>query len=265
MTVDLVTGAARGMGRSCAELLARPDRTLVVSDIDAAALTEAATALGAEPFPCDVSDPDAVAALATHVATLGPLRTVVHAAGISPTMAAWDRIWAVDLRGSALLLDALRPQVVPGSVAICFASMSAELITRTGDPAIDAVLDDPLGDDLIARVAALGDPNLQDPGMAYAWAKRGVVRLCRREAIAWGPLGGRVCSVSPGIINTEMGQAELADNPTMTMMLERTPLGRPGEAIEVAKVVAFLASPEAAYVTGIDVRVDGGTVPGLLG
>jgi NAD(P)-dependent dehydrogenase (short-subunit alcohol dehydrogenase family) len=150
-------------------------------------------------------------------------------------------------------------------VAICFASMAAELITTTGDPAIDAVLDEPLADDLVARVAALDDADLRDSGMAYAWAKRGVVRLCRREAIAWGPLGGRVCSVSPGIINTQMGQAELAEEPAMQLMLDRTPLGRAGEAIDVARVVAFLASPEAAYVTGIDVRVDGGTVAGLRG
>jgi NAD(P)-dependent dehydrogenase (short-subunit alcohol dehydrogenase family) len=180
-------------------------------------------------------------------------------------MAAWDRIWEVDLRGSALLLDALRPQVGPGTVAICFASMAAELVTVAGDPAIDAVLDEPLAEDLVARVAALEDPSVREPGSAYAWAKRGVVRLCRREAIAWGPLGGRVCSVSPGIINTEMGQAEMAEEPAMRMMLERTPLGRLGEAIDVARVVAFLASPDAAYVTGIDVRVDGGTVTGLRG
>lgn len=265
MTVDLVTGAARGMGRACAELLARPDRTLVLTDIDGGPLADAAAALGADATPCDVSDADSVAALATYIAERGTLGTVVHAAGISPTMAPWDRIWDVDLRGTALLLDALRPQVVPGSVAICFASMAADLITDTGDPIIDAVLDDPLAEDLIARVAALDDPSVREPGSAYAWAKRGVVRLCRREAIAWGPLGGRVCSVSPGIINTEMGQAELAAESTMQYMLAKTPLGRLGEAIEVARVVAFLASSDAAYVTGIDVRVDGGTVTGLRG
>ena len=265
MTVDLVTGAARGMGRACAELIATPGRTLVLSDIDEVALAEAATALGGEAIPSDVSDPASVSALVRRLAAAGPLGTVVHAAGISPTMATWDRIFDVDLRGTALLLDALRPHVVPGSVAVCFSSMSADMVASIAAPEIDAVLDEPLAPDLTERLAALDNPGLLDPGIAYSFAKRGVVRLCRREAVAWGPLGGRVCSVSPGIIDTGMGRAELAQQEMMATILERTPLGRMGEPIDVARVVAFLASDDAAYVTGIDVRVDGGSVPGFLG
>ncbi|MFM8303031.1 MAG: SDR family oxidoreductase, partial [Actinomycetota bacterium] len=103
----------------------------------------------------------------------------------------------------------------------------------------------------------------EDPGVAYAYAKRGVQRLVRRTAIAWGPAGGRINSMSPGLIDTPMGRQEFSQQPAMATMLERTPLGRQGRADELAAVVAFLCGPEASYVSGSDVLVDGGCTAGV--
>ncbi len=101
--------------------------------------------------------------------------------------------------------------------------------------------------------------------MAYAWAKRGVQRLVCREAVRWGRAGGRICSVSPGIIDTPQGRQEAAAQPLMAALVNNTPLGREGRAEEVAAVVAFLLSDEASYVSGCDVLVDGGVCAAVAG
>jgi NAD(P)-dependent dehydrogenase (short-subunit alcohol dehydrogenase family) len=265
MGTIVVTGAARGMGLACARRLRSGDDQLVLADLDETALRDVCAELGAIPVACDVTDRRSVVRLADEAARHEPVRAIVHAAGISPTMATWDRICDVDLRGTALVLEALDPLVGAGSAAVCFASTAAPLVAGNGDPTIDAVLDDPGADDLLARLDALGDPRITDPTGAYGWSKRGVIRLVRRTAIAWGPRRARINSVSPGLIDTPMGQEELSGQPVMGAVVAHTPLGRLGLASEVADLVAFLLSEQASYITGSDVVIDGGMVPGFLG
>src|SRR5207247_11264664 len=112
---------------------------------------------------------------------------------------------------------------------------------------------------VLDRVAARVD----DSGLAYAWAKHGVIRAAARAALTWGRRGGRVNSVSPGLIDTGMGRQEFEAQPFMQVMLDNTPLGRLGEADEVAAVVAFLVSDDASFISGVDILVDGGGLEGL--
>jgi NAD(P)-dependent dehydrogenase (short-subunit alcohol dehydrogenase family) len=87
-----------------------------------------------------------------------------------------------------------------------------------------------------------------------------VLRLARRTGAAWGSRGVRVCSLSPGIVDTPMGRQESERTPFMADMIKMTPIARDGRADEIAAVVGFLCSDAASYMTACDVLVDGGFV-----
>jgi NAD(P)-dependent dehydrogenase (short-subunit alcohol dehydrogenase family) len=269
VSVTIITGAGGGMGRACVERF-RGDRLLLV-DVDEV-LLEGAQRLAPE-ATCIVADLGArgpVDALVRQAVAAGGLHRLVHLAGVSPMMDDAARILEVDLVGTAALLDGLVATAGPGSVAICIASIAAHLLPVA--PGVQAVLDDPLGPDLPARLEhALGSP--LTPGTAYALAKHGVVRVCQRSAVPWGRRGARVVSVSPGLVDTAMGQLELRDNPGKQALIGRTPVPAPphdggseelpGRTADIADAVEFLAGPRARFISGCDVRVDGGLVAAL--
>lgn len=242
------------MGKACAERMTGGGATVIAVDLDEPELE------GVVGVCCDISDPASVNCLVEEVRRHGEFRCLVHAAGISPTMADPRRIFEVDLVGTQLLLDAFEPVVEPGSSAVCFASSASYQVALAAfDPALDSFVEDPLTDGFLDRADGL----FSDSGMAYAWAKRGVVRAAARAAVEWGRRGGRVNSVSPGLIDTGMGRQEFEAQSIMQVMLDATPLRRLGRPEEVAEVVAFLVSDNASFISGIDVLIDGGGLEGL--
>jgi NAD(P)-dependent dehydrogenase (short-subunit alcohol dehydrogenase family) len=269
MTVGIATGAARGMGEACAARMVDLVDTLLVVDRDEAGLVAVAETLAAggkakvEPFVLDLGDRHAITRLVARARGLGPLRAVSHAAGVSPTMADWREIMTVDLVGTAVLVDACRPIATDGTAVVCFASISASLALPDADLPADAALDEPLREDFLERIREAVGPDVEDPGMAYTWAKRGVHRLVRRQAVLFGQIGARICSVTPGIIDTPMGRQEADAHDVMAMLVQASALAREGRPEEVAAGVAFLLSDEARYITGIDLTVDGGVVAAI--
>jgi NAD(P)-dependent dehydrogenase (short-subunit alcohol dehydrogenase family) len=239
----VVTGAASGIGRACAELLAASGRAVALWDLNQDAACRLADELGAEHgvatvgLQVDVADPAAIhmAAAASREA-IGAIGGLVHAAGMVLQMPvadteveAWDRLMNVNLRALLLAVQALLPD-----------------LEQTGHGAVVGIasINAKLGNGLIP---------------AYSASKGGMISLVRSLADDLGQRGVRINSVSPGQIRTPMLQPSVDALPAGSFE-RRILLGRLGEPREVANAVAFLLSDLASYITASELVVDGGNI-----
>lgn len=256
----LVIGAGSGMGRAAAQELATRGYNLVVADIDAGKLGELVDELQAQSGEVDLTDRSALEALASRH---GPIDALVITAGLSMAMGSFERIMSVNLVGTATALDVFLPHMREGGAAVCLASIAGHTLPPLGDK-IDALLDSPADPGFIRALRSALPEKMAIPGMAYGLSKRGLLMLVRRLAQPFGKAGVRICSISPGCIDTPMGNMEMASSPSAQKAVALGPVPRVGQPSEVAKAIAFLASPDASYITGCDLLVDGGWVGSIV-
>ena len=259
MTTNVVIGAGSGMGEAVAKQLAREPRRLVLADLNLDAAQRVADGLEGdiEVVRCDIGVRADIEALA---ATVGSLGRLVLTAGLSPTMAPGRRIHEINLIAPTVLLEVFLPLAGPGSVCVLFSSMAGHAVPAV-EP-LDAIIDHPLSPAYFDDLAALG-VDADEPGGAYGISKRGLMRLVQRECLTWGKRGARLVTISPGIVDTPMGRQEKAQQPVMAGLVANSALGRELSADELANVAVFAASDAASALTGTDILVDGGAVPGM--
>ncbi|WP_219214360.1 SDR family NAD(P)-dependent oxidoreductase [Variovorax boronicumulans] len=233
--VAIITGAARGLGRTCVAALRARGAVVVASDCNPS-VGELEND-GVVTFIGDVSlEETAIATLALAMQRFGRVDILVNNAGrtlnkplLETSADEWDAVMAVNARGSFLhAREAVRAMVSGGGgVIVNIAS--------------------------IASTVALKETS------AYAASKGAVAQLTKVIAVEYGGLGIRANAVAPGVVETDILEGIVPDSrATLASYGAVHPLGRVGQVHEIAEVVAFLASPASSFMTGAIVAADGG-------
>jgi NAD(P)-dependent dehydrogenase (short-subunit alcohol dehydrogenase family) len=225
---------------------------------EAAAKTLSEAGFKVKTAQVDVSSRESVHALAELAASLGAVKGLIHAAGVSPTQAAPETILKVDLYGTAVVLEEFGNVIAPGGSAVVIASQSGHRLPALTEAQNKALALTPV-EDLLA-LPMLQPDQVKDPLHAYQVSKRGNSLRVMAEAVRWGKRGARVNTISPGIIFTPLAKDEFAGprGPGYRRMIEISAAGRVGTPDEVANVAALLMGPEGGFVTGSDFLMDGG-------
>ena len=206
----------------------------------------------------DIASRPSVEALVATCTSIGPLTGLIHAAGVSPSMATPEVILRVDLYGTALLLDAFGAVIAPGGAGVVIASQSGHRLPALSPQEDEALAMTPT-EELLA-LPMLQPDQVTDTLQAYQLSKRANVLRVKAQAVRWGKRGARINAISPGIVITPLARHELTGPRAdyYNRMIEGSPVGRAGTPDEVGAIGALLMGPDGAFITGSDVLMDGG-------
>jgi NAD(P)-dependent dehydrogenase (short-subunit alcohol dehydrogenase family) len=243
-------------------------KTVLLADINAQTLEDAATVLNDASYNVhrqivDVTSRESVKSLADKAASLGRVLQVLNTAGLSPNMAPPAKVLAVDLFGVALVLEEFERVIAHGGSAIVISSMAGHMPAPL-PPEHEHALAFAPSDELLALPFLAADA-VPDSMVAYGIAKKANHLRVQAASLSWGERGARVNSISPGIIATPLAQHEMASEsgPIYRAMIAASPAKRMASPDEVAAAAAFLFSPEAGFITGSDLLMDGGVIPAM--
>jgi NAD(P)-dependent dehydrogenase (short-subunit alcohol dehydrogenase family) len=206
----------------------------------------------------DVSSRTSIQALITSATGHGEITGLVHAAGVSPSQAPIEAILAVDLYGTAVVLEEFGSVIASGGSGVVIASQSGHRLGAL-TPEQDTALATTPAEELLT-LPMLQAGQVTDTLHAYQLAKRGNALRVMAEAVRWAQRGARINTISPGIIITPLAVDELTGprGAGYRRMIELSPAGRAGTPDEVATLAALLMSPDAGFITGSDILIDGG-------
>jgi NAD(P)-dependent dehydrogenase (short-subunit alcohol dehydrogenase family) len=239
--IALVTGAGAGIGRAVAETFAREGAHVVAADRDGDAARETADAIiknngAAQAETIDVTDTGEVKALMQRIAgTFGRLDVLVNNAGVGERSdfrhlddAAWDRVWKTNVDGT-----------------VRCAREAFDLLRASGKASV------------INLSSVMATKHTRQMSV-YSATKGAVSALSRSLAVEYAPYGIRVNALCPGYVETALIGRYMQNPMIAKALLTQTPLRRFGTPQDIANAALFLASDEAAYITGADLHVDGG-------
>ncbi len=243
-------------------------RTVLLADFNAQTLTSAAqsmrdTGYTVETQLADVTSRASIKALVIKATELGQVTQVINTAGLSPNMAPIEGVLKVDLYGAAVVFDEFGEIIAPGGSGLIISSMAGHMMPALPPEQDQALIHTPT--EQLLALPFLQPEVIPNTVVAYMIAKRANHLRVQASAISWGRRGARVNSISPGIVVTPLAQHELNSEigSMYRAMVDASPAKRMAPPEEIAIAASFLLGPDASFVTGSDMLIDGGVIAAM--
>lgn len=265
--ICVITGGGSGMGLATAKVMGQ-DHYIIISGRTVEKLKNAICELEemgieAEAFACDVSDKNSVEKLAKYSSKIGTIKSVIHAAGMSPNMGDPETIMRVNALGTINVNDVFYKYMEAGSCVIDVSSMSGYMIPEIIIPnkhyKLSRLNHDQFVNKMMKRVNLL--PRKHRTGVSYGISKNFVIWYAKTDAEKFAQKGIRVVSVSPGLFETPMGETE---KEISIEFIEKCAIKRYGKVEEIANLFRYIVDEKLSYLTGVDILCDGGCIASQL-
>lgn len=260
--VCVITGGGSGMGLAAAKCMPK-EKIIVVTGRTMSKLEKAVKELedlGYEAYAktCDTSKREQVRELAEFAASLGEIKNVINSAGLSPAMAKPEQLIRVNALGTVYVNEEFSKLMKADSVIVDISSNSAYILPGFLANKKTFALADKDEDMFVKKI--LGLPNklkgYKASGLAYGLSKKFVIWYAAKCAYEYGTKGIRVCSLSPGLIATDMGNLESEEGGNLINTTAERRMGKPEE---LGFAIASVADERNGYLAGVDILVDGGS------